>query len=373
MSSKREIDREKHKIVKEFVQERALELTQKDRDRYNYKITDGLAREKLFIEELDRTLRHSFKELPKLESKPPANRGKIDRVLNVLLSDLHFGSDLDPNEFPHAYGTVEEARRLAAIFKQVADYKPQHRQHTRLIVHLGGDLICGNLDHDPRQGDYLARQCSRAMYLLSQGIRYISSHFSSVEVYCTPGNHGRNTKRHKERATDQKIDSFETVIHYGMKLALANIKNVKVNIPIPPYYTYEVFGNRGFVSHGDTMLKVGYPGNTINVANIEKFINKINSAQANSGLKPFKLFAIGHVHLGSIVHLPNGTVFMSNGCLIPPDGFALSNNNLETMCGQWIWESVDQHLVGDHRFVTVDVGDDKNPELDKIIKPFKTF
>jgi len=143
-----------------------------------------------------------------------------------------------------------------------------------------------------------------------------------------------------------------------------------VEIPLTPYYTYEAFDQLGFVTHGDTVLQPGYPNKSINVSGITQQINSINAAAGRSGGREFSLFAVGHVHVGSLTHLPGGAVFMSNGCLVPPDAYAVSIGILETACGQWVWESVPGHIVGDARFVTVDERTDKDEKLDQIIKPF---
>ena len=64
---------------------------------------------------------------------------------------------------------------------------------------------------------------------------------------------------------------------------------------------------------------------------------------------------------------------MSNGCLIPPDPFAVSIGITENTCGQWLFESVKGHIVGDSRFVTVDEHTDRDRKLDRVITPFRGF
>src|SRR5262249_13776289 len=152
-----------------------------------------------------------------------------------------------------------------------------------------------------------------------------------------PGNHGRNTARHRERATNEKWDSIETLIYYAVKQAVASLPNGEVRIGRRPYYEVQAFDRRGFFTHGDTVLNPGYPGKTINVASVRKQINEINGKLPAH--ERFSLFAVGHVHVGSIVRLPNRTTFISNGCLIPPDAYALSIGIFDTQCGQWLWES----------------------------------
>jgi hypothetical protein len=189
----------------------------------------------------------------------------------VLLSDLHFGAHLKPEECPFEYDTVQESRRLGRVVEQVADYKRQYRNETKLIIHLLGDIIQGQL-HDQRDGEPLALQFAASVHYLVQAVMFLASQYSSVEVYCQTGNHGRNMSRHPDRAVIQKFDSIETMVYVAMKAAILNsgVTNCKINIPKTPYYTVQLFDAKGLFTHGDTVLKPGYPGRSIQVDNLAK-------------------------------------------------------------------------------------------------------
>jgi hypothetical protein len=150
-------------------------------------------------------------------------------------------------------------------------------------------------------------------------------------------------------------------------LQTAGVKNVTFHIPKSPYYTVELFDKKGFFTHGDTVLKPGYPGRSINVSALYQQICKWNASR-NIGA-PFHLFACGHVHFGSVTNMPNGAVMITNGCLIPPDSFSVSIGAADVACGQYMFESVEGHAVGDQRFIVVDGAESKS-EYNNIIKPF---
>lgn len=302
--------------------------------------------------------------------KPAAKPGVITRELNILLSDLHFGSDLDPKYVPLPYGKVEEARRLAHVVKTVCNYKRDHRKETRLRVHLAGDIIQGQL-HDARDGDKLASQCARAIHLLGQAMEVFAAEFPEVIVDCSTGNHDRNTARHKERATYEKSDSLATIIYYAVKKQCKSLKNVRFDITLKPYVTYDSFGAKCFGTHGDTVLNPGYPGNVINAKNLEMQINRINAALPNAD--EYKLFFVGHVHVGTVIHMGNGAILITNGALIPSDQYSVSIGLFENACGQSMWESVKDFVVGDYRFISVNGKTDKDASLDSIIEPFEDF
>lgn len=339
----------------------------------NRKEAKTAAREQAFLDKLDK-ITEKLVGLAKPRKLDPAKvkvapKG-ITRELNILLSDLHFGSDLDPRYVPLKYGVVEEARRLAHVVKTVCNYKRDHRGETRLRVHLAGDIIQGQL-HDARDGDILAAQAARSIHLLEQAMEIFAGEFPEVVVDCCTGNHDRFSSRHPQRATYEKSDSMATVIYYAVKKTCKNLKNVKFEITRAPYISYESFGAKCFGTHGDTVLNPGYPGSVINAKNLEGQINRINAALPNAD--EYKLFFIGHVHVGTVIHMGNGAILITNGALIPSDQYSISIGLFESACGQSMWESVAGFVVGDYRFISVNAGTDKDATLDTVIKPFTDF
>lgn len=371
MSTKaeREKELEERRLLREIlVRNSQILATQNDTVKARA-VTTLAAREQLFFDELIKALKDIFEFKIPLPKRTEKLKGKTERILNLIISDTHYGARLDAREVGRAYGPVEEARRTAAIVKQVAEYKRQYRNDTELFVHLIGDIIQGQL-YDARDGAPLAEQVATALRVLVQAFIYLSNEFpKGVTVFCSTGNHGRNTSRHRDRAVNQKWDSIEMMVFVALRESLRSYTNIKFEIPLTPYYTWTAFDQLGFATHGDTVLNPGYPNKEIQVQSITKQINSINAAAGKKG-EEYSLFIVGHVHTGSQTYLAGGSVFMTNGCLIPPDSYAGSIGIFETACGQWMWESVPGHIVGDSRFVLVNEQTDKDASLDKIIQPF---
>jgi hypothetical protein len=293
-----------------------------------------------------------------------------ERIVNLLLSDLHIRALLDAREVNTPYGPHEEARRLGAVTLQAGDYKLDHRADSVLYMYLLGDIIQGVI-HDLRDGAPTAEQVAAAIYLLTQVVVYLAQLYKRVYIFCTPGNHGRNPARHKDRAVNQRWDAIETMIYYGIKMAVAHLPNVKVEIPYKPYIDFYCFKMRAFGTHGDAVLNVGFPNSSINVKSIEQQINRINASLPDRD--EYKLFFVGHVHVGSIVHLGNGSELITNGALVPPDSYASSIGLFENQCGQTLWETTPKQIVGDYRFIKVGQETDKDAGLELIVKPFESF
>jgi hypothetical protein len=356
------------------IEEYADVVNASDRDRLSRSFSLLGARDALFFKRLEQFTTDLWAKNP---IKPSGwalkkNHKPIKRELHLDVSDVHVRAMLDPRELPVAYQSLEESRRLAKVALEAVEFKPQYRDHTTLNVNILGDIIQGVLEHDPRDGAPLAEQCGAAIHLFTQMLVFFSQHFPKVKVRCTPGNHGRNPGRHKARAMHQKWDGFETIIYMGIKNGLKHLPNVTVEIPYTPYFIYNSLGHHVLGTHGDTFITVGNPGNSIDVRNVSKRINEINANRSES--EKIEIVTAGHVHVGSRTRLNNGVVLITNGALIPPDGFMVNGlGKLDMTCLQVLWESTEKYVAGDYRELTVGIEADKDASLDKIISPFEAF
>lgn len=303
--------------------------------------------------------------------QPPVADEPSERVLHVILSDLHFGADIRGEETggPN-YGRVEEARRLAEVLRQVITYKPEHRKQTRLRIALLGDIVENEL-HDPRDGAEVAEQCARAIHLLTQFVATCAAHFGKVDVVTQSGNHGRRKERHHGRATSGKWDSYETIVYYAIKKALSEQKNVSVSITKMPYASWEEFGRKFIASHGDSMLSVSNPGKSIATGKIEADLNRINASLPDTD--EYAVAIIGHVHVPLATQLSNGVYLITNGSLMPLSPYLLSMTMTEVVSTQVMFESTEKFPVGDKRFISLTTDTDADASLDELIKPWDGF
>lgn len=297
----------------------------------------------------------------------PKKNKETERIVHSYISDTHFRSMLDGIETPMIYGAQEEARRLAAIAVQVAEWKPQYRDRTKLMIHFNGDIVRGDI-HEFFAGSPLALQVAAAQWLLSHYVGFLSGQYAEVEVDCVTGNHGRFPHLHESRAFAQKWNSVETAIYTGVWLACAKLPNVKFSIPQSAYSIFDCFGMKGLNTHGDTVIEGGSPDKTIKTKSVGETINAINASLPDAD--EYKMVGIGHVHTNSITHLSNGCVFVTNGALIPPDTFSVGIGKFENKCGQQVIESVPGIMVGDSRVAVVDRHTDQDESLEKVIPRF---
>jgi UDP-2,3-diacylglucosamine pyrophosphatase LpxH len=300
-----------------------------------------------------------------------ASDHKISRAIVAVLSDLHFGSDLHAEETGFLdYGRVEEARRLAKVVKQIAEYKAEYRDSTELHLVLAGDLIHGKL-HDQQDGAPRAEQKMRAIHLLSQAVAHLAAKFKIVKVHCVSGNHDRDLTRHHGRATVGKWDGSGTEIYSSIRLVCERLTNVSFSIPLKPFEVFEIFGKKYFVTHGDTVLSAGNPGKSVETGRLEAQINRWSMSVKEK--EKYSVFIMGHVHTPMVHHMANNAWLVINGCLIPADNYCVSLGLPETVSDQVMFEATPGYPVGDFRFITLDKNTDEDVSLDRIVKPWTKF
>lgn len=351
---------------KDLEKDRAATGEIKDLRKKFLKTEKELEQRDFFLEKL----KEAVASIPPVKLKPyqhTTKKKKISRIVNALLSDLHFGSDLDERETGHRWGKVEESRCFAKVVKNICNYKLQYRSETKLVVSILGDIIENEL-HGPSSAAPIHEQACRAIHLISQGIARFSEAYPEVEVYFAVGNHGRDIGVHHGRATSQKWNAVESTIYYAVKTACRHLKNVKFTQPLTPWVVYQACGHKIYNTHGDTNFNIGNPGSSINIKAIEGAVNRLNSALKDD--EKYAVVGIGHVHLSLSTQLPNGTFVIMNGALVPPNSFAQTFGIMRSPQNQVIWETTEEFAVGDQRFVNAN-GAEKDASLDEFIKPFE--
>jgi predicted phosphodiesterase len=345
---------------------------------YKNKLDDAYGKDIFMVEELSKSFSEALEKVKFYIHKPVKLKQKVDkkqkkRTLVAQVSDTHFGTNIDLKEL----GNINEfnwtiaARRMAFLADQLVNYKPEYRANTDLIIALNGDIIGGVIHNQEFFVDLLTVQQVGTISILTQFISYLAQHFKSVTVSCTAGNHGRMThKSSKDRATTHKYDSHEHVIYHSLNTIFKDRKNVKFNIPMTPFAIIEVQGHKIFQTHGDTIINVGNPGKSISMKNINDQINKLNNSSVGGDGVRFAAVMVGHVHVSTVQYMENGCHLIINGCLSGLDPFANSLSIFESNPAQWIFESTEEHPVGDLRLVVLKTAD-KDSRLDKIIVPFK--
>jgi len=205
--------------------------------------------------------------------------------------------------------------------------------------------------------------------LVAPAIGVLAGAFPEVEIHFQVGNHGRNKARHPGRATSSKWDSIEWMMYQGLASMVASLPNVTCHVPTRPWSLIDLHGHNLLLTHSDTEVKIRHPGKQL--AQNASELARINSI--NRYGKRCDAFACGHWHSGIYVPGRAGThvAQVYNGMLVPPQGYARGEGFDNLPCGQFVWEAVEGHPVGDVRFLAVDERTDADESLGKMIKPFR--
>lgn len=336
-------------------------------------MSDEMSKMKVEINQLDEKATKDYLASLKKMGKGPDSKEK--RSVVTLWSDHHFGTNVrktdvgGKNEFTWEIG----ARRLGMLCEQIATYKIEKRDaHEELVILLDGDNIGGVIHNQEGNGyDLITHQvCGTTNYYI-QSIAYLRNFFSKIRVICQPGNHSRMMhKSSKDRALQDKFDSFETIIHYHLSAFFSSDPKVSFEITEAPFSDVSIQGHRVFMTHGDTVFDVGDVGKTISFTKLKNQIDDLNMSETNKGNPPYEMVCTGHVHHPVVTQTVSGIKVMINGCLVGLDQFALGIGIHSSYPTQLLWETTKKKVKGDIRFI--DVGDaDADPRYEKIIKPYK--
>ncbi len=289
----------------------------------------------------------------------------LPRSVVLLLSDLHFGSDLSARDNPVAFGAVEEARRFEYVVRETLDFKPEYRANTELRLLLNGDLIEGLLMHTLRDGAPLVEQKLAFWKYLSAAIGLFAQQFPRVIVDAQSGNHERCLTRSLGRKTSNKADGHGYEMYWALAQMCAALQNVTFNIPYCAVSIVDLQGHKMLLSHGDTEVKLGDPD--ARAEHNALVLDRINSTQLYG--TTFEVAAFGHFHKARYQSRSIRVIW--NGALVPPNGHARTQGYIGERCGQWVWEAVSGYPVGDLRFLDVGVSQDRDEKLGTLIKPFR--
>jgi hypothetical protein len=151
---------------------------------------------------------------------------------------------------------------------------------------------------------------------LSSAISYLADEFGRVFVPCVTGNHGRNTK--KIRNKGRAHTSFDWLLYVLLEREFKNDKRVQFLIPLEPDAHYTINGHRYLLSHGDQ-----YRGGDGMIGPLGPITRGDHKKRSRNMLidMPYDTQCIGHFH--TLIQLEKLIV---NGSLKGYDEYAFNNN-----------------------------------------------
>lgn len=301
---------------KDLVSARGVEL----RNNHYRKVERKVATADYFKMKLEQVFYNVFSENPVpfvSDPKLPKKSASDKSVLNLLLSDLHFGISVDNEETLGACFNWSVAAERMGKFIAVA--REWDSESERVRVFLNGDIIAGVVHLDDMLIRPLTEQIYGATNILIQTLDILAANFKSVEVVCVPGNHGRVTHKGPGRALAQRWDSHTHSIYLALQCRFKDHKRVTFDVPVSAIgVTDDLNGGCIVTSHGDTAPEVGNVSKKIDTDKIRTNLSKLDRVLPT----PISIGLFGHWHTPTIQMLSTGQWIIVNGCLVGSDAFA---------------------------------------------------
>jgi hypothetical protein len=296
--------------------------------------------------------------------KPRIRPGR--RMITAMVSDAHFGLNVDKREVPGGgYNWQIAARRGARLATEIAAWKPQYREETDLELILNGDILAGLIHLDDGGVRKITEQIHGATWILVGFIDYLKQHFARLDVKCLAGNHDRITR---ERQLAQRWDSHAHAVYLAIANAFRTEKRITFEVPLTGDATVELPGGQSLAlyTHGDVRPTIANVGKSLDIKPMVASLNRINASGEYS--KPIRVFGVGHWHVPFQMNSGNCAILV-NGSMIGPDAFARNGCGVVGREGQpmqAMFESVPGYEFGDCRFVHLREADN-DAAYDKII------
>lgn len=242
-------------------------------------------------------------------------QGPVGRsVVGLLLSDVHAGEVIDPEETLgiNAFNPDICRARLRRYFDAATTIGARWASDTvceGAYLALGGDLTSGLLHEELKMSNALTthEQVALAVEEIAAGIKHLIKAFGRVHVASVPGNHGRTTIKPTAKLYSRL--SYDTLAAAMVQERFANDGRVSFQIGRPKDQVTPIFARSVFLTHGDNLGTKGGMGFAGPLLPIVRGTKKVMAQQASVGRQP-DLILHGHYHVSA-----NPGNVLSNGSI----------------------------------------------------------
>ena len=266
----------------------------------------------------------------------PRTSGSNKKLVHSLFSDLHYGDVVQPSQVENynEYNVDVAERRfwqyISGIKSRGCDMLGGSDPEGLVFWSLG-DIVSGDIHDELKIHNELTsnEQVIGAASLVIAGLKELLHVYPKIQVFGTPGNHGRKTR--KPQAKSAAADNYDTLV---MEFVRREFKSEnKINVVTPPSGDVSVnLLGLGFLgTHGDKIGSRGGTGFIGPVANIAKGGQKLSTQSFKIG-KPIDVVLHGHFHRSYAQ--PN---IISNGCFTGLDEYAYQSRFEPSLAEQTIF------------------------------------
>jgi hypothetical protein len=241
----------------------------------------------------------------------------------LFLSDLHWGEVVHPTQLNgvNEYNLQIANRRLRSVVESAASLSriiSPKRDYPGIVVALGGDMISGDIHEELVETNDMPTipTVLNLFKALAAAIGLLADEFGKVVLPCVTGNHGRNTK--KIRNKNRHHTSFDWMLYQMLAEEFKEDPRVSFLIPDGPDALFALFATRYCLTHGDQFR--GGDGMIGPLGPITRGDHKKRSRNMAVNLA-YDILMMGHWHTYMML-----SYLLVNGSLKGYDEYANSNN-----------------------------------------------
>lgn len=224
--------------------------------------------------------------------------GTSNSVPVLMVSDIHYGENVNPNEVPNGncYSPeVAKARWDRLINNTILKTRSKDRPCKGIVVCFLGDDISGDI-HDELKETNDKTPIDACMEVASQKVKMLRAfekEYGKVWVISVMGNHGRTTKKPQSKGLAEH--NYDSLVAAIVKKQMDCDKNISFYTPKSGEAYFELNGVNFLATHGDRIGSRGGQGFIGCSATIARGQHKTRQAYAQIG-KPIDWLLIGHFH-----------------------------------------------------------------------------
>ncbi len=263
-----------------------------------------MARTELIMEYLD----EAIENLPRFEHTPPLFFRSAEREAVLLLSDLHWGQEVKPEDvWPilNEFNTDVFKQRMEYLASVVVKFCEKEHIGKLHILSLGDELENDILFANQvlNISESVVDQLMHYSEYKASWLHNLSKHIK-IDYHIVPGNHTRLTPKRKDAIRD---NNWTRISAWYIKNRLSGYENINVCWNDSDFCIVDVLGYKILGLHGHQ------------VGNLEQAIQEY-MAMFNI---QFDALALGHFHSPSIREV-HGKDVMVNGSLVGGNKFSIS-------------------------------------------------
>lgn len=177
-------------------------------------------------------------------------------VFTALLSDTHYDEVVDPNQIEglNAYNRRIATMRTQKFFENTIELARDYVSNVAIngaVLMLGGDMVSGSI-HDELVESNEAPMIPSCLYWAEQlaaGIKLMAAHFGRVHCVGVPGNHGRLTRKPRNKGRTE--DNWDFLIYAMLAKEFKDCKEISFQLPSGADADIKIYETRYRLTHGD--------------------------------------------------------------------------------------------------------------------------